>query len=208
MNQRAIFLYLTLLLLPGCARKKTWHLKPYHAEQKKVQVSVKPMNDEESKETFGRKMVKRGYFPLQLTVENHSDAYFILQPWQIGIPLASPHRVAKRMHHKTMLIATSLFMIGILGLQWFHPLSYASLAAFPVAGVLSARNKSITHKVTRDSIDRGFDTIVIPPYGSMSRNFFIADHNMVAEFPLTLINTKDNQPIQYDVRLASEQPAP
>ena len=203
MKQKTLFftVFALLLGLPGCARKTAWQLKPYQAEQKKVQLSVKPINDEESKEAFGRKMVKRGYYPFQLTVENHADAYLILQPWQIGIPLASPGRVAKRLHHKTMLIATGMFMVGILGLEWFHPLSYASLAAFPVAGILSARNKSITHKVTREAIDRGFDTIVIPPYGSMSRYFYIADHNMTAQFPITLINTRDNQALAFDIQM-------
>jgi hypothetical protein len=191
----------SVLLLPACAHRTAWHLKPYHAEKKKVQLSVKPINDQESKEAFGRKMEKRGYYPFQLVVENHGDSYFILQPWQIGVPLASPGRVAKRLHHKTMLIATSMFMVGILGIEWFHPLSYASLLALPVAGVLSARNKSISRRVVTDAIDRGFDTIVIPPYGSMSRHFYIAEHNMSPQFAITLINTRDNQPVQFDVVL-------
>jgi hypothetical protein len=178
-----------------------WRLKTYHAEQKKVQLSVKPIADEESREVFGRKVIKRGYYPFQLNIENSSDSYLILHPWQIGIPLASPDRVAKRLHHKTMLIATCMFMGGLIGLEWFHPLSYASLAAFPAAAYWSARNRSISHHVTRDAIDRGMESIVIAPYGSISRHFFIADHNFAPQFPITLVNTKDNGPLQFDVLL-------
>jgi hypothetical protein len=176
-------------------------LQTYHGEQKKVQLSVKPIAEEESREVFGRKMIKRGYYPFQLNIENHGDSYLILQPWQIGIPLASPDRVAKRLHHKTMLITTCLFMAGLIGLEWFHPLSYASLIALPTAGYLSARNRSITNHVTKDSIDRGVESIVIPPYGSVSRHFFIADHNFQPQFPITIINTRDNNSLQFDVLL-------
>src|SRR5258708_7769018 len=137
-----VLTFLSLVMLTGCGHRPQWRLKTYHAEQRNVQLSVKPITEPESQERFGRRVIKRGYYPLQLHVDNKSDAYCILSPSQIGVSLASPKKVAKRLHHKTMLITTAMFMAGILGLEWFHPLSYASLAAIPTAAYLSARNRS------------------------------------------------------------------
>jgi hypothetical protein len=203
MNFRALFILFScnLFLLPGCGHKPNWRLKTYQAEQRSVQLSVKPISDQESKERFGRRMIKRGYYPLQLHIDNKSDAYCILNPAQMGVALASPRKVAKRLHHKTMLITTAMLMLGILGLEWFHPLSYASLAAFPVAAYLSARNRHITHAVTRDAIDKTEESIVIPPYSAITRHFFISEHHFRPNFPIALIYTKDNQALQFDVLL-------
>jgi hypothetical protein len=192
-----------LIMLPGCGRRHNWRLHPYHAEQRGVELAVKPVTESESQERFGRRMIKRGYYPLQLHIDNKSDAYCILNPSQMGVALASPKKVAKRLHHKTMLITTALFMLGILGLEWFHPLSYASLVAFPVAAYLSARNRHITNSVIRDSIDKNEESIVIPPYCAITRHFFVPDHHFRPNFPVTLIYTKDNQALQFDVLLTS-----
>jgi len=195
------FIFLLLGMVPGCGRRPNWSLKTYHAEQRHVQLSVKPISESESQERFGRRVIKRGYYPLQLHIDNKSDAYCILNPSQMGVALASPKKVAKRLHHKSMLITTAMFMIGILGLEWFHPLSYASLAAFPVAAYLSARNRHITNSVIRDAIDKNEESIVIPPYSAITRHFFIAEHHFRPHFPIALIYTRDNQALQFDVLL-------
>ena len=70
---------------------------------------------------------------------------------------------------------------------------------------LSARNKNITKSVTRDSIYKNDESIIIPPYGQIKRHFFVSRHDFKPNFTITLLSGKDNKPVRFGVSLAQKK---
>ena len=162
--------------MSGCGPHKKPHHKliSFSQTQENVQLLIKPIDKYESRKKFGRNALKRGYQPLSITIENDSDTYYILHPWYIGLSIESPKKVAKAMYHPITLAAVSMIAIGALGVQWFTPLAICISGSIPICIYLQYLNKNIKRAVMKDSIDRGVESIVIPPFGNLTRKSFPA----------------------------------
>jgi hypothetical protein len=180
-------------------------LKAYCKEQENVQVLVKPLTGKESKKQFGTNFIRRGYQPIQLVIENNNQSYFILHPWYIGLPIMSPERVAREAHTNAFWVSWSMIGIGaFIGIQWFAPLTALIFLAFPTEAWIRHTNKEITENTLNHAIDRTIESIVIPPFGTVTRYIFVAEKDFNPDFSLTVLNGKNNQPVQFNVILTTQ----
>ena len=194
-------------LLSGCGlyKKKSPPvvLREYRGELEGVELTVKPFGKKDAEERFG-KYTKR-YKVLELLIENNNDHYFILHPWYVGQTLESPKKVAKYMHSNTLLVVWGMIGAGLFGLEWLAPLAPFLYLSVPTGIWLSNRNKDITKNVTRDSIYRNVESIIIPPYGQLKRHFFVSRYDFTPNFTITLLSGRDNKPVRFNIALASSK---
>lgn len=196
-------LHLVLLFFViGCGQKKApFKLRSYSSVQNNVHLMVKPLNEQESKKEYGRNALSRGYQPLKIIIENATDAYYILHPWYIGLPLTAPRDVVHALQRETALICLSMVGIGLIGFEWFVPAALFLPAAAPVGITLAFLNHRIKRRVMSNSIDKGVESIVVPPRGAIKRSIFVSSSDFQPQFMFTLFNSVNNQPIQFDVDL-------
>jgi hypothetical protein len=199
------FIFLVFLFC-GCGYKSHKkliknQLVPYSKMNDQVQLLVHPLNAEESKQELGRNALKKGYQPIKIVIENNADSYLILHPWYIGLPIAQPKKVAKALHRNNFFITTAAIGVGIIGLEWCSPLAVFLFGAIPLTFLIGWNNAKITDCVLQDSINRGVETIIIPPHGHIKRSIFVSEADFKSDFMLTLFDTKENKAIRFEVSL-------
>lgn len=195
-----------LILLVGCGQKKaTFNLRSYSAVHDNVHLMVRPLSARESKKEYGRNALSRGYQPLKIIIENATESYYILHPWYIGLPLSSPIDVAHTLQRETTLICLSMVGVGLVGFEWFMPAALLIPAAAPVGITLAFLNRRIKKRVMSNSIDKGVESIVVPPRGAIKRSIFVASSDFQPQFMFTLFNSMSNQPVQFDVDLEKSE---
>jgi hypothetical protein len=198
---RFFLLMVSCLLLSACGGKRKI-LKSYRAEQDNIKLLVKPLNDQESKEQFGGPLVKKGYQPLMVHVENHNDVYYLLHPWCIGLPLAKPKAVAQSIHHNSSKTVASMIATGIfIGIPWFAPLTLLIPAAVPVGFALRHGNKKIDRRIAAQAITKYSEGVIIPPHGFAKKYLFVEEREMATQFGITFHEALDRRSVSFEVSL-------
>lgn len=207
---RLCFVIVSFFFFAGCGHKELLkkQLVPYSKVNDQVQLMMKPLTAQESKQELGRNALKKGYQPIKFTVENNSDAYLVLHPWYIGLPITSPKKVARALHRNNFLITMGSLGIGAIGLEWFSPLSVFFFGALPLSLLVDWNNEKISASVLNDSIGRGVETIMIPPHAHIKRSIYVYEADFKSEFMFTLFNTRDNKAIKFEVSLEKPKEVP
>ncbi len=105
------------LLLVGCAKYKPHpFLEPNSKciEKDNVKVSTVLLDEKDCKYYFDREILKHGFQPVQIYLENNSDKNFILNAADINKPIAPRAHVAKALHYNTKWYATPGIIVGTL----------------------------------------------------------------------------------------------
>ncbi len=103
----------SLIMLPGCGNRKTLHrtrsldiFKPkpnYQDHKNNISIGVRELDSQDCIKLFGyagRRLVsktQKPFVPLHLSITNHSDETYLLDPKNISLPLADAQTVANRL---------------------------------------------------------------------------------------------------------------
>ena len=122
-------------------------------------------------------MLKWGYQPVQLTIENQSPDPYLVNPESIGLPLVSPKKVAGKFSGSSLPGALGLKIAGFI----FWPFSIPStMHGIKTLQSQQAIKKDLTVKSVKEEI--------IAPYSTMNRVFFVESKKYKDSFSVTLIN--------------------
>lgn len=138
-----------LFLTPAC-QKETYKSQSFNrfttssaqAPEKKVEVSVRPLTQAETKSLFngrGNRLLRKHkqIYPLFLTIKNYSDHAYIIDPKNINLPLAKPSLIASRLYSHTARRIVATMIIGTVGtaMTLFGGFYLIILGAIPAAGM-------------------------------------------------------------------------
>lgn len=185
-----LFVCTTLLALPNCARYNPKPLSPHtysHVKEKEgVEISKRALTEYDCKEYFDRKLLTRGYQPVQVCIKNNSNKTYILDSDKIKLPLEQVKNVSNKLHRDVGWKATKYFIIG--GPVWAALEGYSSYEV----------NKKIDDDFKLRTINEN-DLIKIKPRGVINKVLFVSTENYSNNFDITLTEEKEHKEIKFEL---------
>jgi hypothetical protein len=177
-----------LLLLAGCA---SYHanslniLSPEMVTQASpskthdVRIVAKAFDKVDCKRYLDRDVIRKGYQPVQLYIQNNSDKSYVFSLNRLSLSYASPEDVARTVHTSTM---GRVLGYGIPGI----------IIAWPL--VIPAVVDGIKSSEANEALDRDFYTKtakedqIIAPHSHFNKIVFVDAYEYQSNFTLTLID--------------------
>lgn len=108
-----------LLFIGGCAKYNSQRLRPLQPAmiaqnaQEQVTFNYKALSKRECRKFLGKNVIKSGYQPVQITIENDSNRTLLFSPSDISIKTVPAEIVARKVYDRT---TTRIVGWGISGL--------------------------------------------------------------------------------------------
>jgi len=178
---------LALLLLSGCASYQATSLNRVVSdaiiETEGLFVSAKAFDKADCKRYLDRDVLAKGYQPIQLFIENNTNAHYVFSLDSINLPHVSAEEVARTVHTSTM---GRVLGYGIPGVLILWPLIIPAV----VDGIKSSE--------ANDALDRDFYTKtaadrVIAPKSTFNRLLFVTSGEYQPTFTVTLIEQESKK---------------
>ena len=186
-------LLLIVLLTAGCLKQEAYEPKRLSAplgmiqEKNNIIVTKNVLTDNECKKIFGgRRLLARGYQPVQIYIKNNNPEPLMLDPNYITLALENPKAVAYSMHRN--LAAKTM---------WFLRNTENAEYAKVKAKVSESINKDIDFDIEEKSLNINTKTI-IRPYGILNKVVFILTENYQSSFNLSLFD-KNNDKVTFNL---------
>ncbi len=194
-SKKAIILLSTLLGM-FCLFTPTAHLKTstlptvgtLRAEQTflksdSLQIMAKAYTEEESKKFLRKNLLKRGYQPVQITIQNNSREPFSLSTGSVDLPTASPSKVAKKLMISAIPRGIALRVASL----FFWP--------FMVPSTIDSIITTKTFKILRNDLESKLvKKETIAPYSIYNRIVFVPVKEFKGSFDITLIELDSLKP--------------
>lgn len=179
-----------LIILPNCARYEPTTLRTPAGQIKEkdgVEVTKYVFNEDDCQTYFDRKIIKKGYQPIQLCIKNNSNKTLVLKSDDIALPLVPVKNVSEKIHRDVSWKTTKYFFIG--GPAW------AALEGYRSYEVNKKIDKDFAQKTLGDE-----DVIKIKPNKMCNRVMFVTKENYNAEFKITLTDKANkNEKITFEI---------
>lgn len=180
----------------GCAKyKPNSFTKPAGTsiEKNDIKASAQLLSESDCKHYFSRSLLKKGYQPVQLYVQNNSNQDLVLAAATINMPVENRDKVASSVHLDAMPRAVGW---GVGGL-FFWPL-------FIPAVVEAVQVPKVNKKLDEDFESRTMDMnskIAIKPHSALNRVFFVRKENVSDRLQFTLKNSKTKMDTYFGIRV-------
>ena len=181
----------TLTLLTGCASYNAAPLSNLDANliqstpaKGDVTVVAKAFDEEDCKRHLDRDVLKKGYQPVQVYIENRSDKNYFFSLNRINLPTARPDEVANKVHTSTV---GRIVGYGIPGLVILWPLLIPAI----VDGVKSA---NANDALDTDFAAKGAKDQTIFAHSRLNTLIFVPRDLYQPNFSITLVYTATNEP--------------
>lgn len=189
---KLVFLYAASLFLAGCASYNALPLNSLSSEvvdvkkssdRPSITVAAKKLTQSECMKYFDRDVIRKGYLPIQLYIQNDTNSSYAFSLNRISLATARPKEVAEKVHTSTVGRAVG-YGTGALFL-W--PLAIPAV----VDGVKSAQanealDADFEAKAARDQI--------IPMHSYFNRVLFVPVNEYAGSFTITLIDVETHTP--------------
>ena len=185
------------LFLTGCASYNALPLNSMSSQVVNVSepakcsnlvVAAKKLSRADCLTYFDRDVIKEGYQPIQLYIQNNTNDSYIFSLSRVSLPTARPEEVADKVHTSTVARAT-LYGAGAL-ILW--PLAIPAV----IDGVKSAQ--------ANESLDTDFDAKaakdqVIAKHSNLNKVLFVPRNEVDSSFTITLLDAETHTPKTIEV---------
>jgi hypothetical protein len=176
-----------LVLLSGCASYRASSLDSLSGAMiqssssktnEQIMVSAKAFDPMDCKHYLGRNVLREGYQPVQLFIQNNSDKNYIVSLDRLSLPHAYPEQVAKTVHTSTMARVLGYGIPGVL-------------IAWPL--IIPAVLDGIKSSEANDALDMDFhiksarQEQIVAPRSYFNKLVFVDKNLYQPDFTLTLI---------------------
>lgn len=148
------------------------------AEEEKLQIRVKALNSEESRQHWKKDLIEEGVYPVAISVENHSVHPYAFGVEEVSLSVEEPKTVAKTFF-RSALPRSICFRVAAL---FFWPLNIP-------AGIDSILTNKRYRKLRKKLEAGALKQEVIPPYSCVRRVFFVRSEMADRKFTIVLENT-------------------
>ncbi|MFA6527358.1 MAG: hypothetical protein WCT20_02960 [Candidatus Babeliales bacterium] len=195
--QLSIFsLVIVVMAFSSCAKYKPTPLGMGNVQGQTVDsitVGARALSETDCYAAFSRRILKKGYQPIQLLIVNDSDQSYILHAHNIGLELESTKVIASKLHLNTTGRVISWGAPAFFGLPIF-------LLPAIVEGVWSNEaNKKLDLDFMQRTISHD-TTLYIAPHSWVNRVLFVATEKMPSHFETTLINKQNNKALTFELK--------
>lgn len=142
---------------------------------------------------FSRKIVSKGYKPVQLYIKNNGNKNYILNASSINLPIEYRDRVADKLHLDAV---PRVLGWGVAGLFCWPFLIPAAVECFKVPKANKALDEDFDHKVI--DINSKYE---IKPGATFNKVFFVREDEFDTKLKLSLVSTKTYEARSFGVTL-------
>lgn len=180
------------LTMIGCAKYTPHPLqKPVSKieEKEDVKVSTTLLTEKECRHYFSRKMITKGYQPIQICIRNNSDQGYTFDAQRVNAELEDRDAVAKALHLDTAKRIAPYAIAGLFFGVFFIPAI--------VEGVKSHQaNKRLDEDFAQRVISSN-SRVFIAPGSVLNRVMFIRSENMTTPLTIDLVNRKTKEKLNF-----------
>lgn len=188
-----------LLSMTGCASYNASSLSHLSNEgirtttchQEEVTITAKAFNKDDCKRYLDRDVIKEGYQPVQLSIQNDSDNSYILSLSRLNLTPANSQEVAKKVHTST---GGRIAAYGA-GSLIIAPLIIPAI----IDGMKSAE---ANRQLDADFAAKAIKDSQIYPYSQTNTLIFVPLHEYKNSLKITLLEQKSRDPLSFDVEIA------
>jgi len=189
-------LCLSLLLLSGCAHYKAKPLRKLpvttrESNEQTVSFEYHVLNRSDCKQYLDRNVHKKGYQPIQLTIENNSSRSLHFSLSSFDIPCIEVDEVASKVHTSTVGRAVGYTVAGLVTCIWllFIPAIVDGIGSDKANEQLDI---DFSRKAMRNQVIAPNSTInglIFVPYERFDEDFSfsLADHEKSEHFKLSTV---------------------
>lgn len=194
MKTKITYLFIALALATSsCASYRAQTLPPlstlsapYSEEKENIEVFCKVFSTKDCEQYLDRDVIKKGYLPIQITIQNNSKRYLLFTKNNIDITCADPAVVANEVHTSTVGRSTS-YGVGAL---FIWPLAIPAI----VDGVKSS---NANEQLDRDFSSKSSFEQTITPHGRLNGLIFVPIELYRESFTITLIDKETKEAIPF-----------
>lgn len=189
MKQGIGFLFI-LLLSAGCARYETAPLCGFPmekiSESHGVSIAARAFSKNDCRRYLDRNVLRKGYQPVQIYIENMSDTAYLFSPSRLTIAVAPPDEVSKKVHSSTVGRVASYGSAALLA----SPL-------FAVPALVDGFKSIQTNKsLDEDFFNKAAHDCVIKSHSQVMMLLFIPRDAYEETFTVTLIDENTHKPLK------------
>lgn len=165
-------------------------------EQQRVTLVASALDENDCKYYFSRKVIAKGYQPIQLMIRNDSDKTYVLDGQSIDLQLVDKSFIAKELH---LDVAHRVISWGIAGL-FLWPFIIP-------AAVEGVKATSANKRLSIDFNDRAIDNdsyITLAPRMALNKVMFVRYENFAPEFTVTLNDKYSKDSLNFFVEVAGK----
>jgi len=170
----------------------TTEFAPLTEQVDDVAIACKALSKQDCKRYLGRDLIKKGYQPVQITVNNQSNKYLLFSPNSISLPCASAEAVASKVHTSTAA-RTASYSVGSL---FFWPLAIPAV-------IDGCGSKTANRELDNDYHAKIAKDQVLQPYSTLNTLIFVPCDSWEDHMDLTLVDKSTSAPLRFSVRIAA-----
>lgn len=179
----------------GVAKLSSYNVA-FSKEANGLRVTVKKYSAGESKEYLDRNLMKHGYQPIQVTVENNTTRAYRLAQDGISQPSASPGKVASSISKKALPRSIGLKIASF----FFWPLMIPStIDGIHMLKTHAQMKKNYTAKAVKEESEE------IAPYSTVSRVLFVPKDEVKDALTVTLNSQDYREAFSFTSMLAEQE---
>ena len=191
----SLTLLLVLIVFSGCAKYQPGVLTnlqpefaPFSETKSGITLSVRKLTSADSKRILNRDVIKKGYQPIQITINNDTKKYILFSNQGVNLPTVSAQEVADKVHTSTVGRAATYGVAGLI--LW--PLLIPAV----VDGVGSSQ---ANEQLDRDYGAKVMNQMVIQPYANHNGLIFVPVSEFQDSFEIILVDRETKEKISYRV---------
>lgn len=151
-------------------------------ETKGITVTAKQYTSNESVDYLDRNLIKLGYQPIQVTIQNHTGSIYELSKEGISLPSASPNRVALSVSAQTLPRSIALKVASLFFWPFMIPSTLEGIATMKT-------HYQIWKDYSAKAVKEGAEEIA--PYAVFHRVIFVPKEEIRENITVTLVAKGD-----------------
>lgn len=189
-TRRTVLLVPVLLLVANCAHYKGRPLRPlpsktdFYAQDNKVSFNYKPFTKSDCKYYLSRNVIKKGYRPIQISIENNTDRHLSFAQNNLSVKTMPADIVAERSYFSIHKRALGYGITGI----FFWPFIIPAI-------VDSCWADEENPKLLSDYLDKEASDRIIEPNSKLEGLIFVPLSCYRNNISVTLIDTDSQEKI-------------
>lgn len=151
-----------------------------------VSLWYKPLSSSESRALFHYDFLRRGYTPVQITIQNHTDHTYFLSPDAVALSQHDQKKVMGKVNNANLPRTIGLKVASFFFWPLMIPSSIDSLKSY-----LSNRSlkKTISAKILKEES--------VAPYSTVHRVLFVPSKEYQENFSISLKNLRERKEVSF-----------
>jgi hypothetical protein len=195
------FFYCSVLsVLTGICLSLGWHhhqirplssiaplmLPAFEPENKMLDISIKPLSEDESKKLLGHNLPSKGVVPLHITIQNNSPYEYSISPDTVDLNSMESKQVAQKIRKSALPRSIAFKIMGFI----FWP--------FMIPGTIDTIHTFHSYKsLKRDYAAKSMKDELVPVYSTVNRILFVPQEEYKQEFTMTLMEKEKSKAVVF-----------